>query len=111
MVKLKTDGEVDTAITASDIIIRLGLSDDGLGQFVGVNAPADLVTEGFAMIPDKGKLISLNPPEATVALEVTRPGFGGEQPFIKTITVNVDELKPLPSEKPLKKKSTAISPS
>ena len=82
-------------MTVADICKTLDLTDDGIGQYVGIASNEVLVAEGINGWRDmKIKILEWNPPEADVLVEGDRWSWTAQElkSQSKKITVDVDKL-------------------
>ena len=68
-VRMPPNGDIDTALSSSDVCKMLGLNGDGIGQLVGVRSPNVISAIGVACIPKSIKIVSFNPPEVIISVE------------------------------------------
>ena len=97
-VKLLGDGELDTTMTIADAVVVLGLTGNGSGGRVKVQDENILIARlfgtGIAFTSTKARVVSLNPPEATIS--VTGMKNGEEESH--EINVPIEILLPCEAE-------------
>ena len=91
-VNIKQDGTVDTKMTIADVYASLCLENGGVGQEVGVRTHDVLLgMENVQSI----KIVSFNPPDATILVESKRLKAGDTTPISKNVIVDIADLIPL----------------
>ena len=97
-VQISSTGEIDVGLSAQEVLQRLGLVGDGVGQAVGVRTAEDLLGSGIAFTASKIILKDLNPPEATIAVTGTMWREGDKITVTKDLVVAVESLVPLDAQ-------------
>ena len=105
VVKITSDGDVDCQMSAGDVCKTLGLQGDGIGQSVGVRSTNVLLGTGLSLFATSVKILSSNPPEATISVEGEIIKDGVNHKVIKKHTVAVDDLVPLDAKESTAKPS------
>ena len=108
-VEVLGDGEINQAMSVSDVVQCLGLTGNGEGGLVHVRNLKTLLGTGVAFTASEVRIVELNPPEAT--LRIKGISNRSSKRVIQTLVVNVDDLSIAEQDKvevdekdPLKKK-------
>ena len=92
-VRLLGNGEVDTTMSISDVCKVLGLTGDGVGQFVAIR-DLDKLHEETVLEGEVSPIVTIidfNPPEATIRLD----GVNNSKEQTTLVTIAIDDLRPL----------------
>ena len=93
-VSILASGAIDTAMSAGEVVQKLGLAGNGVGGRVGIRDVKLLTGIEFLWTVSDITIVELNPPDAKIAVRVIGPH--GYEPTTKVMTVDVEHLIPAP---------------
>ena len=93
-VSILANGAIDTAMSAGEVVQKLGLAGNGVGGRVGIRDVKLLTGIEFLWTVSDITIVELNPPDAKTAVRAIGPN--GYEPTTKVMTVDVEDLIPAP---------------